>query len=179
MSHEHIKKILLAAMDNIKANPAGAKVVFRASTQLGEGMHCLGKIRDFPAMSIDEPTDLGGMDRGPNPVEIVLVALGTCQEIVYRAYAAVLGIPLESVKCDLRGYLDLRGLFGLDPSVPAGYQKIMFETEIKSPASREDLQKLAQMVESHCPVLSTLQMPVTVSGNVVINGQPMALEATA
>lgn len=179
MSHENIKKTLLAAMDNIKANPAGAKVVFRASTQLGEGMHCLGKVRDFPAMSIDEPTDLGGMDRGPNPVEIVLVALGTCQEIVYRAYAAVLGIPLESVKCDLRGYLDLRGLFGLDASVPAGYQKIVFETEIKSPASREDLQKLAQIVESHCPVLNTLQMPVNVAGNVVINGQPMALEATA
>ncbi|HML43997.1 MAG: OsmC family protein [Hyphomicrobium zavarzinii] len=179
MSQEKIKQILLAAMGNIKENPGSAKVVFRASTELGEGMHCLGKIRDFPAMSIDEPADLGGTDRGPNPVEIVLVALGTCQEIVYRAYAAVLGIELESVKCNLRGYIDLRGLFALQDDIPAGYQKIIFETEVKSSASREELCKLAEMVEKHCPVLNTLQAPVEVAGSVVINGQPMALEATA
>lgn len=179
MSQEHIKATLLAAMENIKQNPAGAKVVFRASTRLGEGMHCLGKVREFSEMSIDEPADLGGMDRGPNPVEIVLVALGTCQEIVYRAYASVMGIELESVKCDLRGYLDLRGLFGLQEGIPAGYQKIVFETEIKSNASREQLEQLARMVESHCPVLNTLQAPVEVTGSVVINGQQAALEATA
>lgn len=177
MSNEHIKNTLLAAIGNIKENPAGAKVVFRASTRLGDGMHCFGKVRDFSEMSIDEPADLGGTDHGPNPVEIVLVALGTCQEIVYRAYAAVLGIELESVKCDLRGYLDLRGLFGMQDGVPAGFQKIIFETEVKSSASREELHKLAQIVEKHCPVLNTLQAPVEVSGNVVLNGQPMTLEA--
>ena len=179
MSNEHIKYTLTAAIGNIKENPAGAKVVFRASTRLGQGMHCFGKVRDFEEMSIDEPADLGGTDHGPNPVELVLVALGTCQEIVYRAYAAVLGIELESVKCDLRGYLDLRGLFGMQEGIPAGFQKIVFETEIKSSASREELQKLARIVESHCPVLNTLQMPVEVSGDVVINGQRMELEATA
>lgn len=179
MSQDAIKQTLLAAIDNVKQNPAAAKVVFRASTQLGEGMHCTGTVRDFPAMSIDEPADLGGSDRGPNPVELVLVALGTCQEIVYRAYASVLGIELESVTCNLRGYLDLRGLFGMDEAIPAGFQKIIFDTEIRSNASREDLQKLAQIVEAHCPVLNTLQTPVEVAGNVVINGQAMALEATA
>lgn len=179
MSQEHIKTTLLAVMDGLKQNPAGAKVVFRASTQLGEGMACIGKIRDFSDMRIDEPKDLGGTDLGPNPVEIVLVALGTCQEIVYRAYASVMGIELESVKCNLRGYLDLRGLFGLEEGVPAGYQKIVFETEVVSNASREQLETLAQMVESHCPVLNTLQAPVEVKGSVVINGEPMVLEATA
>lgn len=179
MSQEHIKNTLLAAIGNIQQNPAGAKVVFRASTHLDEGMHCLGKVREFPAMSIDEPADLGGTDRGPNPVEVVLVALGTCQEIVYRAYAAVMGIQLESVKCNLRGYLDLRGLFAMQDDIRAGYQKIVFETEVVSSASREELHKLAQMVEKHCPVLNTLQEPVEVTGTVTINGQPLALEATA
>lgn len=179
MSQEHIKNTLLAAIGNIQQNPAGAKVVFRASTHLDEGMHCLGKVREFPAMSIDEPADLGGTDRGPNPVEVVLVALGTCQEIVYRAYAAVMGIQLESVKCNLRGYLDLRGLFAMQDDIRAGYQKIVFETEVVSSASREELHKLAQMVEKHCPVLNTLQEPVEVTGTVMINGQPLALEATA
>ncbi|MBS0237990.1 MAG: OsmC family protein [Proteobacteria bacterium] len=179
MSTEHIKKTLLSAIDNIKANPGAAKVVFRASTELGEGMHCTSKIREFPAMSIDEPPELGGMDRGPNPVEVVLAALGTCQEIVYRAYGAVMGIPLESVKCDVRGHLDLRGLFAMDPSVRAGFQKIMFETKIRSSASPEAMAKLVQVVETHCPVLNTLQVPVEVTGSVTLNDHPLVLEATA
>ncbi|MBS0270513.1 MAG: OsmC family protein [Proteobacteria bacterium] len=179
MSQEHIKNTLLSAIDNIKSNPAAAKVVFRASTALGEGMHCTGTVREFPAMNIDEPADLGGTDHGPNPVEIVLVALGTCQEIVYRAYAAVMGIELKSVTCDVRGHLDLRGLFAMDPSVRAGFQKIMFETKIESSASPEALAKLAQTVESHCPVLNTLQVPVEVTGSVALNGHPLALEAIA
>ncbi|MBS0232267.1 MAG: OsmC family protein [Proteobacteria bacterium] len=179
MSQEHIKTTILGAIENIKANPAGAKVVFRASTELGEGMHCTGKIRDFSAIDIDEPADLGGTDHGPNPVEVVLVALGTCQEIVYRAYAAVMGIQLESVTCDVRGHLDLRGLFGMDASIPPGFQKIMFETKVKSPASAEELAKLAHIVESHCPVLNTLQAPIEVVGSVTINDRPLVLEATA
>ena len=136
-------------------------------------------MRDFPEISIDEPPELGGTDHGPNPVEIILVALGTCQEIVYRAYAAVMGIELESVKVDVRGYLDLHGLFALDDSIPAGYQKVIFETEIKSSASREQLTQLAKMVESHCPVLNTLQAPVEVVGKVVANGQELGLDAAA
>lgn len=179
MSQEHIKATLLGAIENIKANPAGAKIVFRASTALGEGMHCSGKIREFEAINIDEPADLGGTDKGPNPVEIVLVALGTCQEIVYRAYAAVMGIPLESVTCDVRGHLDLRGLFAMDPSVRSGFQKIMFETKIKSSANPEVLAKLAQTVEAHCPVLNTLQVPVEVVGTVMANDRPLVLETAA
>ena len=179
MSQEHIKNTLLAAIANIENNPAGAKVVFRASTRLDEGMHCVGSVREFPAISIDEPADLGGTNRGPNPVEIVLVALGTCQEIVYRAYASVMGIELESVKCNVRGYLDLRGLFGMQEGIRAGYSKIVFETEVISSASRAELAKLAQIVEKNCPVLNTLQEPVEVTGTVTLNGQPMALEASA
>lgn len=179
-SDEQIKQTLLATIEGLKQNPAACKVVFRATTELGDGLQCKGTIRDFPAMTIDEPPELGGKDSGPNPVEIVLVALGTCQEIVYRAYASVMGIKLDSVKVDVRGYLDLRGLFAMEEGVPAGYQKIVFETQIQSSASDEELQKLAQIVEAHCPVLNTLEAPVEVKGNLVINGKAAALaEATA
>jgi uncharacterized OsmC-like protein len=179
VSQEAIKNALTAAIQKIKDNPASSKVIFRASTELGDGMHCTGKVRSFSNISVDEPVELGGTNLGPNPVELVLVALGTCQEIVYRAYAAVLGIELETVKCDLRGYLELRGLFGVQDDVPAGFQKITFETTLKSSAGPEALKNLVQLVERHCPVLNTLQAPVEVSGNVILNGQPLALEATA
>lgn len=72
-------------------------------------------------MTVDEPPTLGGSDAGPNPVELVLAALATCQEITYRAYATALGVPLESVSVKLDGVLDLRGFFAVDERVRPGF----------------------------------------------------------
>jgi len=33
---------------------------------------------------VDEPLELGGADSGPNPMQLVLSALGASQEIGYR-----------------------------------------------------------------------------------------------
>jgi uncharacterized OsmC-like protein len=59
-------------------------------------------------MIIDEPTGFGGTDSGPGPAEILLVALGTCQEVVYCVHASLMGVELESVQCELRAHLELR-----------------------------------------------------------------------
>ncbi len=179
MSQETLKIALMKAIEGINANPGSAKVVFRADTALEDNLRCSASIRDFQKLTIDEPPELGGLDAGPNPVELVLAALGSCQEIMYAAYASVMGIPLRSVKVNLRGYLDLRGLFGMDGNTPPGYQKIAYETLIDSPASAEDLRKLVHTVETHCPVLDTLQRAIEVSGKVTANGQPLEVEAAA
>lgn len=179
MSQESVKAALMQAIAGIQENAGAAKVVFRADTQLEEDVRCTAKVRDFPPITIDEPPDLGGADAAPNPVELLLVALGACQEIMYSAYASVMGVPLNSVKVNLRGYLDLRGLFGMDSSVPPGYQKVVFDTFVDSPADTETLMKLVQTVESHCPVLDTLVRAIEVSGNVTINGQLMESDALA
>lgn len=166
-----IKPALQGVMDEIRKNSAAANVVFRASTELREGMHCEGRVGKFDPLDVDEPLILGGTNKGPNPVELLLVALGTCQEIVYRAYATLLEIPIDSVKCTLKGHLDLRGFFGLDEDCPAGYQKIAYQTEITSPASFDELRKLSELVERRCPVLNSLERPVPIDGTVVINGE--------
>lgn len=105
-----------------------------------------------------------------NPVELVLVALGTCQEIMYAAYAAVMDIKLDSVTVDVKGYLDARGLFGM-AEVPAGYDKIRFETNISSSADAEQIRQLVETVESHCPVLDTLTRSVETTGRSFLNGE--------
>ncbi len=179
MSQETVKAALMTAIAGIQQHPDAARMEFRVATQLEEDMRCSANVREFPPLFVDEPPDLGGSDANANPVELVLVALGTCQEIMYRAYASVMGVPLTSVKVKLRGDLDLRGLFGMDPDVPPGYEKIAYETELDSPADRDTLRGLVQTVESHCPVLDTLTRPVDVSGRVTINGEPIESEALA
>lgn len=179
MSQETVKAALMQTIAGIQGNAGAAKVVFRADTQLEEDVRCSAKVRDFPPMIIDEPSELGGADAGVNPVELLLIALGTCQEIMYGAYASVMGVQLNSVKVNLRGYLDLRGLLSMDAAIPSGYQKIIFETQLDSPADLETLKKLVETVESHCPVLDSLVRAIEVNGQVTINGQLMEAESVS
>lgn len=168
---EALKNSLLGVIEQIKQKPEAAKAVFRADTELVKNVECRAQIREFPAMTIDEPPILGGTDKGANPVELLLAALGTCQEIMYGAYASVMGVKLDQVKVEVKGYLDLRGLFGMDPSIPSGYSKIQYKTTIKSPADEATLKNLVATVEGHCPVLDTLTRAVEVTGEVSCNGK--------
>lgn len=170
MSQNALKQALERTIGVVSNDPAKARLLFRTRSRLLDGVRCSAEVRDFPPIVVDEPAELGGSNAGPNPVELVLVALATCQEIMYAAYAAVLGIPLEAVEVNVKGELDVRGLFGLDESVPAGYRKVSFETVIKSPADLATIRDLVARVEAHCPVLDTLIRPVEVAGTVTING---------
>lgn len=163
-----LKETLLNTVLSLNNNPSSGKVYFKADTELVDGFITKSQIRQFH-FTVDEPKQLGGTDTAPNPVEYVLAALGTCQEIVYKAYATVLDIPLDSVKVSVRGSLDLRGLFGVDENVKAGFDEIIYETVLVSSAEQSKLQKLINIVEKNCPVLDTLTRAVSVKGSVKIN----------
>lgn len=136
----------------LKQNPGSSVVTFSAESQGQEGLHRRVAIRDF-AVDVDEPTALGGTDRAPNPVEYALAALATCQEITYRLHAEALGIPLREVSVRLDGDLDLRGFFGVDKGVRPGFTAIRGSVNFDSDAAPEQLAKLKEVVDSHCPVL--------------------------
>ena len=150
----------------VKKNPKLANSVFRASTYSDQPNFTVrSDIRGF-TVPIDEPRELGGNDTAPNPVELILAALGGCQEIVYRAFAAVLGIEIERIEVHAKGYLDLHGFLGLDTAVSPGFSTVSFTTRIVSPASEEAISQLAALVEQHCPVQDTLVRAIPVSGKI-------------
>jgi len=51
----------------------------------------------------DEPTDVGGDDRGPSPFEFVFAGLGTCTSMTVKMYADRKGWPLKSVNVEVSG----------------------------------------------------------------------------
>src|ERR1700757_300629 len=82
MSQESLKAALQNTIAAVQKNAAVARLVFKAQTSLEEDVRCTAKVREFAPMLVDEPPELGGGDAAMNPVELVLVALGTCQEIM-------------------------------------------------------------------------------------------------
>jgi len=149
----------------IRDDSGNAFTAFRASSVLKDGLKADINIRDFHLVA-DEPESLGGNDEGPNPVEIILGAFASCQQIVIKAYASVLGIKLDKIEVDVTGNLDLRGFFNL-AEVRPGYQAIHFTTTVMTDEKdTEKLEQLKYFALHKCPVMDILRNPVPVDGEI-------------
>jgi uncharacterized OsmC-like protein len=170
-----LRDLIHATQAQYQSDPDSAQTTFRSDSALQSGLRSRAAMRDHE-ITVDEPEQLGGTDAGPNPVELVLAALGTCQEITYRAYATALGIPVDSVSVSLEGDINLCGFFGVDDSVRPGYQAIKGTVKITSPADEATLQQLRAAVNAHCPVLDIVTKPVPVDLELSIEQSSAAAE---
>ncbi len=161
-----LREIIEETQKTLRADPEQAKAIFSAASRQVGGLRSEAKIRQF-TVTVDEPASLGGTDTAPNPVELVLAALASCQEITYRAYATALGVPLDSVSVSLEGRLDLRGFFAVSDVARPGFTGVRGAVTLKSSASPEDLAKLKAVVDAHCPVLDILRSPTPVEIDLV------------
>ncbi len=150
---------IVAADSQFRREPVKARGTFKSESTLGERFRSEVRLRGH-RLTVDEPHGIGGTDAGPTPIELVLAALGTCQEITYRAFATALGIPLAGVAVTVEGDIDFRGFFAIDEHIRPGFERIRVEVRLDSSASDEALERLTAAVNRHCPVLDMLSTPV-------------------
>ena len=118
--------------------------IFKATAKkLPEGLQVETTARNFKIL-LDEPEDLGGTNKGLNPVEAVLSALGACQTICAYAFAGAMHIDLK----------------GLNKEVRNGFSEVRFTMHMTTDASQKKAEKLADFIESRCPVGDCLENPV-------------------
>lgn len=122
---------------------------------------------------IDEPPSLGGTDKGPNPVEYILAALGGCINVLVTSFAPTFNVEVTDVTVHLEGDLDPDGFLGKNPDVRPGYEEIRYDIQIDSPSSPEHIAALLAHVEKVCPVKDTLE------GTRVVNKNPISANASA
>jgi uncharacterized OsmC-like protein len=153
----------------VSADTRNGQVVFRTQQELVGVTEVTGTTGSGHRVTVDEPAGLGGGNVAPNPVEFALAALGSCQAITYRFWAEQLGIRFDTLAVDVEGDLDVRGFFGIDPTVRPGYEQIRVTLRITGPETDERYQELQRAVDEHCPVLDLFANPVPVSLQLTIN----------
>lgn len=164
----NFKQVFESKRELLSARPEKARVTVSADSQLVEAFRSVVKIRDFEVV-VDQQKNMDSTDLGPKPSEYVLAALAACHEVTYRLYADAMDIPLNSISVSVEGVSDARGFFGLEDNARAGFEEITGTINIDSPASDEDIERLREAVNRHCPVLDDLQKPVSVVLNVKRN----------
>ncbi|MEX0944888.1 MAG: OsmC family protein [Balneolaceae bacterium] len=163
--NDQLKNALVNLIKGVQDQPEIANATFRAKSTLKNGFLADVQTRGFNYIS-DEPAELGGTDKGPNPVEYVLGAFAACQEIVIKAYATVLEIDLKEVKVEVDGNLDLHGFLNLTEE-RAGFKSVSYKTTIvTNEKNTGKLKLLEELSVTRCPVLDIIQNPVEVSGSV-------------
>ena len=88
-------RYLPAAADVAQPAPAPRDVVQVIETRQGKFQQqvTIGPHR----LLADEPVDVGGMDSGPTPYDLLLAGLGACTAMTLRMYADAKGLPLARV----------------------------------------------------------------------------------
>ena len=147
--------------NKIQEKPDVAATKWSAEVNWTGGFRTEAKIRDFAAAVSDEPTQLGGTNTGPNPVEQVLAALGNCLAVGYAANATIAGITIKKLTINIEGDLDLHTFLGLKPG-NAGFSNISVKVKLDSDAAPQAIQALHDKVVNTSPVGHTLNRAIPV-----------------
>jgi uncharacterized OsmC-like protein len=131
------------------------KRTYKAETKWIEGSKTETKIRDFK-ISIDEPLEFKGTNTAPNPVELLLAALGGCVILAYRGYAKKFGLNIEDLVVNLEGDMIPGGWLDEQGRERRGFKQIRYEVQIKTEAPEEKVHQLHELVEKKCPVYDIL-----------------------
>lgn len=91
-----------------------------------------------------------------------MCAFAGCVTTTFVVNAAAGGINLKSVRVELDGEIDLRGLLNLDDTVRPGYEQIRMRYFVESDAPREQIEERLQFAKGQSPVHDVITNPVPV-----------------
>lgn len=164
-----LKDIVARRIDFFRRKPEAAIYKPRVSSRHVEQLYTETVVREHTVRS-DYGEAAGGTNKAPNPIELLLSAFAACIEAAFYEFAVHEGYRIDSLSVEVEGTMDLRGLFMVDDSVPAGFQDIRYVFNISSPEPAEKIRALAEKVVAHCPVVDSLMKPTKVDGEIIIKG---------
>jgi len=167
-----------ALIESVDADPAQGMTHWQVASTWQGGTHSRARVDSFAiggtnvprrfSMDIDEPFELGGGNAYANPQEYLLAALNACMMVGYTALCALQGIALQKLEITTEGDIDLRGFFGLDPSVAPGYRELRTRVVIKGDGMKEQFQRIHELVLATSPNFYNVTRAVSVVPALII-----------
>lgn len=101
---------------------------------------------------------MGGSGSAPDPIQYCLFGLAACFAGTFMSTATMMGIKIQSLKVSAENFMNFSKTIGLtnDPIT----EKAKIITEVKSDASREQLEDLERLARERCPGVYCLINPI-------------------
>jgi len=103
---------------------------------------------------------VGGPGTAACSGDLLIGALAACAQLTCQLVATAMGIPVQHIRVDVTGDMDLRGTLGISKEVQVGFEDIHARFDISAPeATAEQLAALKEKTEQYCVVMQTLLKP--------------------
>ena len=132
-----------------------AKEIIKTTASLVEGLQVKCEARGL-SFIIDEPKEVGGTDLGMTPMEALLASIDGCKVILAQMFAKAHGINLKDLKLEFEGTFDADGMMDKNPNARVGYSDIKTKYYFTADNTAAELEKFADFIDAHCPVLDTI-----------------------
>jgi len=114
--------------------------------------------------TVDEPSERGGTDKGPNSLAYFIAGAASCLLNQYAVLAIARDIPIRGLTITARGHFDR--------VVGGSFNEIIYDLKISSEASSETVVDLSREAERMCYAHNTLKRAeVKMVTNLFLNGK--------
>ncbi|ANU10902.1 osmotically inducible protein C [Planococcus antarcticus DSM 14505] len=107
-------------------------------------------------ITIDEPPNMGGTDKGPDPLSTLLASLAGCENVIANLVAKDIKFDLQGIEFDVKGDLDPHGLMG-QADIQPYFNQIYVHAKVKTDEPDERIQELKEKTDARCPVFTTFK----------------------
>jgi uncharacterized OsmC-like protein len=147
---ERLKTVFERNRKAVELRPSIARSTSTTRITVRDGTTCEVEHGKW-SFTADVGDDAGGNDAGPGPGVLERAALGSCLAIGYATWAAVMEVPLDSIRIEVESEFDARAQFGVGDGHP-GFDRLRYTVFVKSPAPDEDVRAVLDAADEHSPV---------------------------
>lgn len=142
------------------------KTIVAESEQI-DNLHVKTRIGEFQ-IECDEPDTLGGTNKAPSPMQLLLASLANCMEISALLYFSFSNVRINSIRLKIEAEFDQRYILPLPEAPLPGFSALKCTWYLSTSASMRKIERVIEKVEQNCPVKGTYDRSPNFSNKIEI-----------